>query len=349
MNRLGECAGHASIIKISWDENDLNMTSEFTDISVKGKVVRVPAISMEGYTIVISGRCLRIATIKGETWMGGDVAGDPKSIIAKLTHNKPSADIFAFSQKLPHVQPKYPYPIEWDNVAAIPITTFADWWENRLSQVTRKNVRRSAKRGTTIRTTEFNDELISGIVRINNETPFRDGRPFWHFGKDFETVKRDYSAYLDRSVFLGAYFGDDLIGFIRIIDLGETASIMQLLCKNTHYDKRPANALLARAVELCVDKGFKFLVYGKYVYSDNTDSPLTEFKRRNGFEKFAVPSYFVPLTFKGRLAIKLHAHMGIRCLVPKPITQLARGFRKNLHRLKGRSGERIETEKEDAG
>jgi hypothetical protein len=325
------------------------MTSEFAEISVKGKVVRIPAISFDGQTIVISGRWLKIATIKGETWMAGDVVGHPESIIAKLAHTRPSADIFTFSQKLPHVRPRYPYHVEWDNVAAIPLTTFVDWWENRLSQVTRKNVRRSAKRGTIIRAVEFNDELVSGIVRINNESPFRDGRPFWHFGKDFETVKRDYSAYLDRSAFFGAYFGDDLIGFIRIIDLGETASIMQLLCRNTQYDKRPANALLARAVEFCVDRGSKFLVYGKYIYGDKTDSPLTEFKRRNGFEQFSVPSYFVPLTFKGRLAIKLHGHLGIRHLVPKPVTQLARGFRRKLHQLKGRSGERIETEKDDAG
>lgn len=325
------------------------MTNEFADISVKGKVVRVPAVSVDGQTIVISGRWLKIASIKGETWTAGNVVGDPESIIAKLTQDKSSADIFIFSQKLPHVRLEYPYHAEWDNVAAIPITTFADWWENRLSQVTRKNVRRSAKRGAIVKTTEFNDEFVNGIVRINNETPVRDGRPFWHFGKDFETVKRDYSAYLDRSAFLGAYFGDDLIGFIRIIDLGETASIMQLLCKNTHYDKRPANALLAKAVELCAEKGFKFLVYGKYIYGDNRESPLTEFKRRNGFEQFAIPSYFVPLTFKGRLAIKLHVHMGMRRLVPKPVTQLARGFRRKLHHMKGRSGERIETEKEDAG
>jgi hypothetical protein len=325
------------------------MTREFSDISVKGRVVRVPAISFQGHTIVMSGRWLKIARIKGETWMAGDVVGDPESIIARLTQNRPLADIFAFSQKLPCMRQKYPYHVEWDNAAAIPITTFADWWENRLSQVTRKNVRRSAKRGTIIKTTEFNDALVSGIVRINNETPIRDGRPFWHFGKDFEAVRRDYSAYLDRSVFLGAYFGDDLIGFIRIIDLGETASIMQLLCKNSQYDKRPANALLAKAVELCVDKGFEYLVYGKYVYGDNKDSPLTEFKRRNGFERFSIPIYFVPLTFKGRLAIKLNVHMGMRRLVPKPLAQMARGLRRKVHHLKDRSRERIETGKEDAG
>jgi hypothetical protein len=323
------------------------MNSEFADISVKGKVVRVPAISLDGRTAVISGRWLKIATIKGETWTAGSGVDDPERIIAKLKQGRSGADIFSFSQKLPHVRLDYPYHAEWDNVAAIPITTFVDWWENRLSQVTRKNVRRAAKRGTLVKTAEFNDEFVNGIVRINNETPFRDGRAFWHFGKDFETVKRDYSAYLERSVFFGAYFEDDLIGFLRIIDLGEIASIMQLLCKNTHYDKRPANSLLAKAVEFCADRGFRYLVYGKYIYGDNAGSPLTEFKRRNGFEQFAVPTYFVPLTFKGRIAIKLHVHMGMKRLLPKPMTRLAREFRRKIHHMRGRQGERIG--KEDAG
>jgi hypothetical protein len=323
------------------------MNEDFADISIRGKRLKVPAVRMGELTLTITGRWLKTATIKGETWTAGDIVGDPKQVVAQLQKRDSAVDIFTFSQKLPNVQLMYPYHAEWDNVAAIPITSFAEWWENRLSQVTRKNVRRAAKRGTVVKQVEFDDELLRGIVSINNETPYRDGRPFWHYGKDFETVKRDYSVYLDRSKFLGAYFENELIGFIRVLCLGDIASVMQLLCKNTHYDKRPANALLAKAVELCAENGLQYLVYGKYIYGDNIQSPLTEFKRRNGFEKFAVPSYYIPLTLKGRIAIKFGMHLGLRRLVPKPISRMARAFRRKLYDRKMETATDSKFEKED--
>ena len=123
---------------------------------------------------------------------------------------------------------------------------------------------------------------------------------------------------------------------------------MQLLCKNTHFDKRPANALLAKAVELCVERGFKFLVYGRYVYGDNTESPLTEFKRRNGFERYNVPAYFVPLTLKGRLAIRFRVHTGFRRWVPRPLTRWARNLRRSYLDRKRRAERPPETEGDGA-
>jgi hypothetical protein len=80
-------------------------------------------------------------------------------------------------------------------------------------------------------------------------------------------------------------------------------------------------------VELCVEKGKTFLVYGQYLYDDDADNPLTEFKRRNGFEEYLVPVFFVPLTFRGKVALKLHLHAGMRRLVPKRLLKTARMVR----------------------
>ncbi|MGD0236924.1 MAG: hypothetical protein ABSC55_20625 [Syntrophorhabdales bacterium] len=185
-----------------------------------------------------------------------------------------------------------------------------------MPQKARKNVRRAGRRGVAVKRIEFSDDLVKGIVAINNETPIRQGRPFWHYGKSFEAVKKDYSDFLDRSEFLGAYYRDELIGFIKLIYMGEIVSVVQLLNKNAHYDKRPANALIAEAVKLCVEKGAGYLVYGQYAYDGNTKGALTEFKRRNGFEQVLIPTYYVPLTLKGRICIKLGLHMGIKRLLP---------------------------------
>ena len=298
-----------------------------TEISVRGKFRRVPAITLETITVVITGNLIRTGIIKGEAWLDPHQIEDPKRIIEELLRRKAPLDIFQFRQRLPENKLIYQYPYEWESIAAIPLTSFSDWWENRASQVTRKNVRRSAKRGVEVNPVAFDDCLIEAIVRINNDALFRTGRKFWHFGKDFAAVKKDYSAYLDRSEFLGAFYAGELIGFLRLVFQGDVASVMQLLNMTGHYDKRPSNALIAKAVDLCTKKGIKYLIYGQYIYDDNIDNPLTEFKRRNGFEEFLIPAYYVPFTTRGRVAIKLNLHAGLRRLIPKELMNLARTIR----------------------
>ena len=53
------------------------------------------------------------------------------------------------------------------NSAAIPITNFNDWWEKRLPQETRKNVRRASRRGVTTRVVSMDGvlaNLSSGLI-----------------------------------------------------------------------------------------------------------------------------------------------------------------------------------------
>jgi hypothetical protein len=307
------------------------MATEFVDISVRGQAVRVPALRLNGVIVTVTGRWIKRAAIKDEAWLADDVIVAPDVIVARLKAGALGADVFTFSQKLPCTGPKYSYPLAWSNVAAIPLTSYADWWENRLPQVARKNVRRAAKRGVTVRPVAFSDALVEAIVAINNETPIRQGRPFWHYGKSFDAVKKDYSDFLDRSEYLGAYYQDELVGFIRLVYVGKTASILQLLCKNKHYDKRPANALIAKAVELCIEKGSSHLSYGQYVYGGNTNSLLTDFKRRNGFEQVLIPTYYVPLTVKGWVYVKSGMHLGIKRLIPKRLLYILTEFRSRLY------------------
>ena len=66
-------------------------------------------------------------------------------------------------------------------------------------------------------------------VPIYNETSVRQGKSFWHYGKEFETIKRSLGSYVERSTFIGAYLQDELIGFIKITWVGETGTITQIL------------------------------------------------------------------------------------------------------------------------
>jgi hypothetical protein len=293
-----------------------------TIIRIKGKDTEVPSAQICGNTVIVTGKLLKTAKLHDEELVEGEPVRDPGAFLNTLKRSALSADLFTFAQKPPVTAPKFDYRSQWENWAVIRTTSFSDWWEKMLPQESRKNVRRAAKRGVLCRTVPFTDELVEGIRGIYNETPVRQGKPFWHFGKDFETVKRENITYLERSEFIGAFLNDELIGFIKIIHVDRVAVMIQILAKNAHHDKRPMNALLAHTVELCEKKRSEFLTYGQYVYGAKQNSSLTEFKRRNGFEELKFPRYYVPLTFKGKLAITTGLHLGIRNAIPGPVNEL---------------------------
>ena len=294
------------------------MSIGHTEIHVKGKPARVPSAQIDGRTVLATGNWLKMAAVQDEELTEGETVANPEAFVSQLKESGLNADIFTFAQKLPETTPKYSYHHEWDNLAIIPITTFSDWWEKRVESSVRRAVKRAAKLGVVAKVVEFDDAFVNGIVGINNETPIRQGRAFWHFQKSFEEVKRENSTYPGRNAFLGAYYEDELIGFMRIIYADRMASTVQLLSKMKHYDKRPANAMIAKAVELCEKEGISYLMYCNYVYND-PNSSLTEFKRRNGFEQVLLPRYYIPLSLKGKIALQLGLHRGLVQRIPKPI------------------------------
>lgn len=292
------------------------MLLEIGTLRLRGKVLTVPSLTIYGRTLLVYGKWLRVAVPRDEEVVEGDVISTPELFITELSKSNLRPDILTFRQRLTDSAPRFKYPFTQDNLAVIPIESYAAWWK-ALSQETRRNVRKAQKLGVTVRSVAFDDALVNGIKEIYDESPIRQGREFWHYGKDFETIKRENGTYLDRCEFLGAYYNSELIGYIKIIYVDEAASISQILSKSRHYDKRPTNALIAKAVEICEQKKKAYLVYCKYIYGNDEGSLLSEFKRRNGFRKLLVPRYYVPLTMKGRLAMSLKLHLGSREVLPQ--------------------------------
>lgn len=285
------------------------------EVSVRGKWVTVPALNVDGNILTITGKWIRVAAVHDEEWLERELA-DPELYIRTLKKTaRPCSDIFTFTQMLPATKPKYDYPLEWVSVALVHVQGFKSWWEN-LPQETRKNVRRSEKRGVVVRLQEFNDELIRGIADVQNETPMRQGRRYPHYGKTFDQVKKDHSGFVDHSDFICAYSGDELIGFLKLVYRGNVASILQLNSKISHYDKRPANALLAKAVDLCSSKGLSFLTYGRFNYGNKTDSSLRDFKARNGFCEVLLPRFYVPLTTWGKFCVRAKLYRDLLEILP---------------------------------
>jgi hypothetical protein len=297
------------------------MEREYAEIQVRGKSVSVPCLRWHDRTVVINGRWLKIASIHDESFVAGTVVASPEDLIAQMKARGMRADLLTFSQKVYEKEPQFPYHYDWDNAAIASTTSFEAWW-TALPQVVRKNVRRAERRGITVRTAVFDDEFARGIKSIYDETPVRQGRRFWHYGKDFETVKRENSSYLDRSEFIGAYAGAELVGFMKFVYVDRVAVMMQILSKVAHYDSRPMNALIAKAVEVCASKHISYLMYSKFTYGNKAESQIAEFKQRNGFVQMNFPRYYVPLTLQGSLAMRLRLYRGVLGLLPSSMISL---------------------------
>ena len=297
------------------------MTLEKTEIRRKGKTFWVPSAKISDRTVIVTGRWIKIAAINDEDVVEGLIVGDTGSFITRLKESKLKADVFTFAQRPPEIAPKYDYHWEWDDWAVIPTCSFKDWWNN-LPQVSRKNVRRSARRGVIVKVTPFDDNLVKGVHRIYNSIRVRDGRLFWHYGEDLETVRQALGTYLDRSDFICAYWRHELIGFLKIVYVDHLAIVFHIISMDEHYDKRPQNALIAKAAEVCEQKEVSHLVYGKLVYGNKRRSSLVEFKRRNGFQQVSFPRYYIPLTFMGGMFVRLRLYRGFTGLIPEPILQV---------------------------
>jgi hypothetical protein len=305
------------------------------EISVKGKWIPVRALNLGEKAIIIRGKALKIALIHDEAWMETELE-DPDVCVKELKNQGVDgvrADIFTFAQKVPGAPPQFHYLMEWDSVAAAGTTTFKRWWES-LPQESRKNVRRSQKRGVTITVQRFDDELVRGIADVHNESTLRQGVPNAHYGKTLEQLKKDHSAFVDRSDFICAYLKTELIGFLKLVYRGEVASILNLVTKTNHYDKRPANALIAKAVELCEARKVWYLTYGMFNYGNKRDNPLREFKSRNGFEEVLTPRFYIPLTSWGELCMKLKLHRGLLGILPHSVIMLGVKARAGWYNLK---------------
>jgi hypothetical protein len=270
---------------------------------------------INGKNIMIEGKFLRIARPHArpqQEWF--EDVENPEMLIEALQKSKPCPDILTFWQRLPDTKPKYSYRMETDSIAALPIKSYSFWWDKQIDSKTRNMVRKAEKKGLIVKPATFDDRFIQGMTAIFNEAPIRQGRPFLHYGKDFETVKREFSRFLFREELFGAYLAEELVGFIMLADAGRYAFLGQILSKIARRDLATNNALLAKAVQRCAEKGMPYLAYALWL-----DDGLGNFKRSNGFQRFDLPRYFVPLTQKGKLALKLGLHHGWTAVLPDGI------------------------------
>lgn len=290
---------------------------------------------------LIEGTLVRVARIDAE---GYDYIDDPSEALHELRATRARADLFTFIERPFSAGPRYTFHQEADNLACLTIASYDDWIGRQIDFRVRNKIRKAAKAGLTVREVEFDQALVLGISAIYNESPVRQGKPFWHYRKEIDEVRRMNATFLDRSIFIGAFLDGALIGFIKMVTSKDRtlAGLMQIVSMISQRDKAPTNALMAQAVRSCSERGITRLLYANFSYGNKQLDGLAEFKRANGFEKVDVARYFVPLSVRGRIALRLGLHRDAKSLIPEPVAARYRSLRgawygKRLPRL-GKAG-----------
>lgn len=274
-------------------------------------------MKVNGKDIQIKGRLIRIANIDGDKYTFPD---DPEAFISELRMCGSRIDLFTFLQKVPETTPKYDYPMEWDNLAVLPISTFDYWWQRQLRSYPRNRARQAEKKGVKFREVPFGDPLLKGICEVYNETPIRQGKLFPHYGMTMERAHAYAGTFPERSVYLGAFVDDRMIGFIKLVieETGTHACIVHILSMVQHRDKAPTNGLIAEAVRFCASRKISYLVYENFSYGKKEGDTLSHFKEVNGFLRMDLPRYYIPLNSIGRIALKTGLHRPFIDHVPEP-------------------------------
>jgi hypothetical protein len=158
----------------------------------------------------------------------------------------------------------------------------------------------------------------------------RQGKRFPHYGMTFEQARSYAGTFLDRSVYIGAFLGETMIGFIKLVfDNSRTqACLVHILSMVQHKDKAPTNALIARAVRVCAEYKIPYLVYEHFTYGKKVGDSLSHFKEVNGFRRVYLPRYYVPLTAVGQVALRLGLHHRLVDRIPESIAAKIRDVRR---------------------
>ena len=295
--------------------------------------LRKTGLIVGGRELLVEGRLCNVAHVDADDYKFLD---DPEAAIEKLRSSKARIDLFTFLQKLPDTSPKYAYPIEWDNMAVLPVSTYENWWKNQIGFKARNKAKQAEKKGVVVREAPFDDALARGIWEIYNECPVRQERLFPHYGKSLEAVREMSATYPESSVFIGAYDSGKLIGFIKLVvdDTGTQAGMMHIISRLQCRDKAPTNALVAQAVRSCADRRIPHLVYSKFAYGKKAQSSLSDFKERNGFKRVDMPRYYVPLTRWGALAFSMSLHHRLTDRLPESFVARLRELRSAWYQRK---------------
>src|SRR5215469_13629879 len=101
-----------------------------------------------GKEIRFRGRLIRTAFLDGE---GYQFLAEPATVLKVLRECGARIDLFTFIQRVSERAPKYEYPMEWDNIAVLPISSFENWLTHQIGFKVRNKIHKAQRSGVVVR------------------------------------------------------------------------------------------------------------------------------------------------------------------------------------------------------
>jgi hypothetical protein len=274
--------------------------------------------------LVVSGRLLRVARLRHEYF---EYLDDPLAFVAALQQTEPFADVVTFLQEAHYPRPAYSFHQEEARISVLSFKNYKDWWTNLHFKV-RNKARQSEKKGVELRPAQLNAEFVRGVKGIYDESPIRQDRRFPHYGKTLERLTEDLSSFPECTSLTGAYYQDELVGFMKLFEGKEIMRTVHIIAKLAHRDKCVMDALVAKAVELSDQKGIRHLHYGDWAYRG-----LGVFRAKFGFEPHPCPRYYVARTARGKAMLRFGFHHRVKERLPQRLIDELVGLRSRWYAL----------------
>jgi hypothetical protein len=285
------------------------------------------SIIIVGKEISVSGKLFRTARLRHE-WC--DFLDEVPDALQQIKHSRVAADLFTFVEDIGEEHGDHCCYTEPAALAVLPVASFQKWWDE-IGFKARNKVRKWQKCGVELREVQLDDDFARGVEAIYNETPVRQGRSFYHYGKMAAEIRVELSSFLDRCIFIGAYHQGELIGFMKLLPRKNVLRTIHIIAKISHRDKCVMDALIGRAVEICDQRKIGHLHYGSWA-----DGGVGDFRAKHGFKRVEVPRYFLPLNLRGRMMLKFKLHHPIRERLPERWIGPLKGLRTRLNSMKHR-------------
>ncbi len=202
-----------------------------------------------------------------------------------------------------------------DPIGLLTIDNYDRWFKSTTQSV-RRMTRKGVRVGLETRIAHIDDAFARSALKIYNETPIRQGRRYSGYGMTLAEAKKKFSEDKKSEVF-GTYFHDELVGLMAISFGDRVAAFTTFISLISHRLKYPNDLMIATAVKRCEEKGYRYLTYGNMGFNPGLDF----FKKAHGFKIFNAPRYYIPLTLRGKLAIKLRVYRSFQHSIPISIVR----------------------------
>ena len=87
---------------------------ETTQISERGKQIKVPSLTVGDNSIVVTGKFLKVARFRSEDYVQGNWLGDLNQLVEQVKASTLGADVFSFAQRIPDTVAQFNFPVYLD-------------------------------------------------------------------------------------------------------------------------------------------------------------------------------------------------------------------------------------------